>query len=85
MSWKGPLLDITGDSSLVNDGPRANSAIDLCQGVTYIVRVVFCLAGLRNSADTAGAAQNVNTTVIEASIDFIAVPPSRTSDGRLAI
>ena len=40
-------FDIAGDSSLVNDGPRASSAIDLCQGVTYIVRVVFRLAGLR--------------------------------------
>ena len=37
MSWNGPSPDIAGDSSLVNDGPRANSAIDFCHGVTYIV------------------------------------------------
>jgi hypothetical protein len=33
-------FDIPVDSSLVNNGPRANSAINFCHGVTYIVRVV---------------------------------------------
>ena len=72
---------ITGDSSFFNDCPYADSAIDFCDRVIDIVRVVFRLA-------TAGAAQNVSTTAIEARIDFISVPPSRTSildHGRLAI
>src|SRR5262245_32463449 len=40
-------FDIPGDSSHVNDGPGANSAIDFCQSVIYIVRVVFRAPSLR--------------------------------------
>jgi hypothetical protein len=40
-------FDIPGDSRLVNDRPRADSAIHFCHGVTDIVRVVFRLASLR--------------------------------------
>jgi hypothetical protein len=39
-------FDIAGDSSFVNDGPGANSAIDFCHSVIYIVCVVFRLASL---------------------------------------
>ena len=40
-------FDIPGDSSFVNDCPRADSAIDFCHNVIYIVCVVFPLASLR--------------------------------------
>ena len=65
-------FDIAGDSSFVNDGPGANSAIDFCHSVIYIVCVVFRLASLGKLRNTAGAAQNINTTALEASIDFMA-------------
>ena len=38
-------FDIPGDSRLVNDCPRADSAIDFCHNVIDIVCVVFSLAG----------------------------------------
>src|SRR5262249_49601578 len=38
---------IAGNSSLVNDCPRADSAVDFCDRVIYVVRVVFRLASLR--------------------------------------
>src|SRR5262245_717232 len=40
-------FDISGDSSLVNNCPRARSAIDFCHRVTYVIRVVLSLASLR--------------------------------------
>jgi hypothetical protein len=40
-------FDIAGDSSLVNDGPRAASNVDFCHNIIYIVRVVFRLSSLR--------------------------------------
>jgi hypothetical protein len=66
-------FDIPGDSSAVDDAPRAGSAVDFCQSVIDILRVVFRAAVFGNSAAAAGAAQNPITTAIEASIDFIAV------------
>ena len=65
-------FDIAGHSSFVNDCSRAYSAIDLCHNGIYIVCVVFRLPVFGNSADTAGAAQNISTTALEASIDFMA-------------
>src|SRR5215469_2837356 len=40
-------FNIAGDSSFLNDSPRAGFAIDFCQHVVYVVAVVFCLASLR--------------------------------------
>jgi hypothetical protein len=44
----------------------------LCHNVIYIVCVVSALPVFGNSAAAAGAAQNVSTIAIEASIDFMA-------------
>ena len=66
-------FDIPGDASLFTDDPRAGSAIDFCHSVSDIVGVVFRAASLRKLRRCSGAAQNVSTTAIEASIDFITV------------
>ena len=64
-------FDIAGDASDVNDGPRAGSAIDFCHGVIYIVGIVFRVPSLRKLRRCCGSPQNVSTTTIEASIDFM--------------
>ena len=77
-------FDISGDFSLVND---ANSAIDFCHGVTYIVDVVFRLASLRKRRSCCLSRAKRNTTAIETSIDLMAVPSFKdihSDHGRLA-
>src|SRR5690606_16476705 len=72
-------FDIPGDSSLVNDCPRADSAVDFCQLVIYIVRVVFRLASLRELGRYCWSRPKRKDHSHRSEHRFHGVTPSRTS------
>ena len=65
-------FNIAGNSSFLNDSPRAGFAIDFCQHVVYILAVVFSLASLWKLRRYCWSRAKLTITAVDASIDFMA-------------